>query len=292
MSKEIKIKIRNFVKSSSEFEGFRWVDKKTMFFELPRNIRYEIARVMYNGSANFINFFKYRNSTFVSSIIPFLFNKIVEREKNVYCLGDYADELYFLLRGKITVVSEEDSQPTELLALLPGGCFGDIEVIKKVNRIYSVKTNTRCSLLTMNNEILSFIQNNFKSVWNELVSQAYENEQIFKALNKNIRKIAKLNKDQMCIKNLKDITEYVNEIVKDEFNDKEFLKYDLGSSEDIALLYLESIDNSIGNIKCHSEYMNKMLDDIIERLKPEALSTVISYNLLGLEHEPSVFSFD
>lgn len=292
LNKELKVKIRNFVKTSSEFEGFRWADKKNAFFELPRNLRYEVAKVMYKGSANFLNFFKYQNSTFVSSVVPFLSHKVVEKDKFVYCIGDYADEVYFLLRGKVIVVSDEDSEPAEIFSLLPGGCFGDIEVIKKENRIYSVRSEAKCSLLAMNNELLGFIQHNFKSVWNELVSQAHENEKTFVALNKSIRKINKMSKDQMSIRNLKDINEYVDKLVKEEFNEKCIFKFDSGSPELKAEEYLQSIQNGLENIKSSSEGMNKMLDSIIDRLKLDSLSPVTSYNFLGLDFEPSVFSFD
>lgn len=267
LSKDLRVKVRNYIKSKAECEGFKWFDKKEIFYELPKNLRYEIALVMYKGSANFLNFFKYQNSTFVSSVVPFLRHTIVDKDTFVYNIGDYADEIYFLMRGKVTI---SDSDGTDVMSLLPGGNFGDIEVVMQKNRIFSVRTESKCSLLVMNYDILDMIQNRFLAVWHDLELQAYENFKIYTLLQRNIAELRnKIERGDSEIKNLKGLGDFL-----DPFLEKEFIKEsnwsldkEMMGVEEKALHNLETTKKSLSQISITSTRTVSIFDLILNSLR-------------------------
>lgn len=246
---------------------------------------------MHKGSANFLNFFKYRNSTFISSVVPFLSHKIVLKEKFIYQTGDYADEIYFLLRGRVLLISEEENDELVLQEMLPGGCFGDIEVVKKIDRIFGIKTDAKCSLLIMNHELLEFIQENFKSVWNEIVSQAYFNDVVLQAVIKSARNISSLSSGQLGIKNLKDINLFAEKLAREEFSDETIVEIPTDTADEVVQESLDKISVGIQEINRKSETINKVLNEVIERLKPRPINQVSSMTF-ALDHEMPMFNFE
>ena len=171
---------------------------------------------MYQNSAEFLNFFKFKTPTFISNIVPFLTHYIVHSDKFVYKIGDYADEIFFFLRGKLVVTDE--SEENEMLSILPGGYFGDFEVIFNKPRMYSSKALSKCSLLIMNYDLLSTIKNDFPDVSKELENKALENEKMFELLITNTKSI---NRIDLEVKNRKHAIDLAEKFLEDVFLNEE-----------------------------------------------------------------------
>jgi CRP-like cAMP-binding protein len=58
----------------------------------------------------------------------------VNRNEVVYKEDEYADEIYFIVRGRINYVATEENY--DYKSLNRGGYFGDIEVMKRMPRKY------------------------------------------------------------------------------------------------------------------------------------------------------------
>ncbi|OMJ81572.1 hypothetical protein SteCoe_4003 [Stentor coeruleus] len=268
LSKTLRLKIRYCVKSTHDYQSFNWTEQKDIFFELPKNLRYEIALFMHQGSAKFLNFFKYRNSNFISSVVPFLSHTVIVKDNYVYKIGEYADEIYFLLRGKVEFRAEANDEEFVLLALLPGANFGEIEIIKQSNRAYSLKCCAKSSLLIMNYDIIEYIKSEFQTVWRDMVVQAYENDKILNKLKENIPDIKDLSKSGSNIKNLKELNEYIDvKISKELLKDENWnLGKDLLTDEEVSTMNIENIKIKVQSINFLSCRINKRLDLIIEQL--------------------------
>ena len=108
------------------------------------------------------------------------------------------------------MVTLEDDNNNALLSLLPGGCFGDIEVFKQINRIFNAKCVQKSSIIVMDFNLLDSIKINFPIVWHEMKVQAYENHKILMILQKHYNVIKNLDLEVLGIKNLKDIENFVD----------------------------------------------------------------------------------
>lgn len=268
IKKDLKLKIRKYFKSTAEFEGFRWNDKREIFFELPKSLRYEIALSMYKGSANFLTFFKFRNSNFISNVVPFLTHTIILKGSHVYRIGDYADEIFFLVRGKVEVKAGFGEEELSLVSLLPGCSFGEIEIVKQSNRIYSIQCCAKSSLLIMNYDLLEHIKSNFQSVWHDLVVQAHENDKIYTILQENINHLKDLHRSENKIKR-EDIKVFIEEKISKELLDEE--NWDLGkgvkTDEEVSEQNIKNMKSKVLSITSIDTKINGSLDKIITYLK-------------------------
>jgi hypothetical protein len=69
--------------------------------QLPKKLRYEIAMNIYNKAAQSIRFFKNLDQAFVAHVVPLLGHKYIKDRHFVYKRNDYADEMYFVISGRI-----------------------------------------------------------------------------------------------------------------------------------------------------------------------------------------------
>lgn len=162
LPKSFKLKLREALKYSTEKNGFSWADKKTIFNELPKQLRYEIALAMHQGAATNIPFFIERDPVFVSAIVPFLHHLFVTADDFVYRAGEYSDEIYFLLKGKVSLVFGPQSKIFQ--SVPKGSYFGDIEIINEIPRKYSVKALVDSDILTMNSTLINFVKDAFPEI--------------------------------------------------------------------------------------------------------------------------------
>ena len=93
--KEAKInaELKNSLKESIEYVSqmgmFSWIDKQKIFAELPPQIRSEVARQMYGGMANKVRFFKNKDSTFISLVVPLLQASKISQKDYIYSKGEH-----------------------------------------------------------------------------------------------------------------------------------------------------------------------------------------------------------
>jgi hypothetical protein len=57
---------------STSQTGFSWANYRHIFDELPKHLRYEVAKLAHKGVVKTIKFFKDKEPAFVSSVFPFL----------------------------------------------------------------------------------------------------------------------------------------------------------------------------------------------------------------------------
>ena len=189
LEKELKMRLRHALKYSTEKSGFSWLDKQNIFNELPRQLKYEVAIIMHQGAAKKIPFFIQKEPVFVSAVVPFLQNLFVEENEFIYKEGEYADEIYFITKGKASFVLKNG----EPYKQLNRGCyFGDIEVLEMVERKYNVMALLDCDLLTMNKNIVQHIKQEFISVYYEMKEVAIQRDKYTCISKKEAKQLCKL----------------------------------------------------------------------------------------------------
>jgi CRP-like cAMP-binding protein len=83
---------------------------------------------MHHGVAKKLQFFNGRDSVFISNVLPFLQHMYVEAKEFIYQENEFADEIYFIIKGKVNYSFGTDH--IVFKSISRGAYFGDIEVMK------------------------------------------------------------------------------------------------------------------------------------------------------------------
>jgi hypothetical protein len=106
---------------------------------------------------------------------------------------------------------------------------------------------------------------------------------ILQSLNRNARIIS--CSGIPSLKSLKDINVFAETLAKDEFNEAPPVELLTDSADEIVQESMEKIQACLVSINKDSESINKILNEVIERLKPRPISQVSSFTLLTIDHD-------
>jgi len=149
-SKVLKRRIRKILEYNSLRNCFSWANKKEVFSEIPIPLRFEIVMTMHSEIFTTIPFFReHSDKYFVVTIIELLKPLQVSARDFLWKEGDSAESIYFLISGKVHMLSSEFLTPTDrvinqktsiIFNRYPAGSyFGEIEIIEKTNRAFSLQ---------------------------------------------------------------------------------------------------------------------------------------------------------
>ena len=161
LEKGLRQRIRHALRYSASKSGFSWNEKRHIFNEFPKDLRYEIALAMHGGAARKIHFFLDKDPVVIASIVPFLLPLFIHKSELPYVRGEYSEEIYFILSGRISYIYTDSSI---LCSCTKGEYFGDIEVIKSSERLYTTRAEKNSELLVMSKFLISTIQTEYPSI--------------------------------------------------------------------------------------------------------------------------------
>lgn len=211
LSKDLRNKLKHALRYSAEKRGFSWLDKLSIFNELPKPLRYEVAMNMHHGAVRELNFFEHKDQSIIAAIVPLLQPMFLERNDYVYKKGEFADEIYFIVRGRISYVFGKEE--TVLKYMQKGSYFGDIEVVKGIARKYSAKGVRSTELLIMHRQVVQEIIDEHPNVWDEIKEIALEREKINEKAIVEIQEIINLrNSGELESINVKAFKKKVDEM--------------------------------------------------------------------------------
>lgn len=97
---------------------------------------YELAMEIYGNAASRITYFKESLKEFVATFVPLMSYLTVPASNFVYKKGTYASEIYFIISGRVNYLY--GVQNLVFKTMVQGSYFGEIEVLAKVPRRFSV----------------------------------------------------------------------------------------------------------------------------------------------------------
>lgn len=204
ISSECKQKIRDSIKYSISKQGTVWSDKHSLFRDLPKSLRYEVAVSMYNGISKSLHFFRNRNSSFIIAVMPLMKPLRVEDKEYLYKQGDFPDEVYFITKGRVNLVLEYSEIAYK--SFLKGAYIGEIEIVmRKTSRFDNVQV---CG----NTEFLIMSKKDFLLILDEFPDEA---QQINNIAKERFRRNIKVKHE---IKSLLDMTINVGTATNSEQN--------------------------------------------------------------------------
>lgn len=196
LDKDILLRLREAIRFNSTQTGFSLMDKRELFAELPRDLKYEVALSMHNNAVKSIPFFAQQDQVFVSSIVPFLQSTFVSAEGVVYSEREYAEEVYFIAVGRCGMMINGIHV---MKKLQQGAYFGEVEVLGQIQREFTVKALVDATLLTLKKRLMSVIKSEFPKVYEEMKKIANIRKQLNATSKRRFLKLLQIVKDQNII---------------------------------------------------------------------------------------------
>lgn len=165
ISKDLTRRLKGAVKYSSLHQASTQRLKRSIFSELPKALKFDVAVEMHQGAAKAISFFVEKDKAFVVAIVPFLKHAFCAEMEWVYREKDYADEVYFVVKGGCYIMVT----PQNAIRKLPHNTyFGEYEVIRQLPRKFSILAYLNTDLLVLGRQLLRKIQLDFPAVYREM----------------------------------------------------------------------------------------------------------------------------
>lgn len=169
ISKDLTIKLKGAVKYSSLHQASTQRLKRSIFSELPKALKFEVAMEMHQGAAKAISFFAEKDKAFVVAVVPFLKHAFCAEMEWVYRERDFADEVYFVVKGGCYIMVT----PQNAIRKLPHNTyFGEYEVIRQFPRKFSLLAYVNTDLLVLEQHLLRKIQLDFPGVYRDMEKMA------------------------------------------------------------------------------------------------------------------------
>lgn len=130
---------------------------------------------MHNGVIRRIRFFDDKDSNLIGSIVPLLSPSKSHRSEYIYRRNGHATAIYFIVSGRVSFFLEE--RALAFKDMVEGGYFGDLDIIFKRKRRYTMLSTTECDFLTMSKYIFEdVIIKEYPEVYEEMTLVAVERE--------------------------------------------------------------------------------------------------------------------
>ena len=134
---------------------------------------------MYGGVVNKIKFFNDKDSNFIGHIVPLLTPLSVNQYEIIFRKGNHPTAMFFITKGRVSFYLEK--RKITFKEMIAGGYFGDIDIIVRRSRNYTVISLEDSDFLTLSKQIFEeVIINDYPEVYEEMQQVAYEREKRIK----------------------------------------------------------------------------------------------------------------
>lgn len=266
ISQETKVKIREAIKYNAYRMGNVWSDKHSLFRELPKLLRHEVVMSMYGGAAKDFPIFSLFEASLLTAMVPLLKPMKSEPGAYLYHRGDYPDEMFFIVHGRVNFVIE--GSEIVYKSFLRGSYVGEIEIVKKINRLNSAMCYAPGEFLVLGKSDLVRILTDFPAEAKDFRRIAFERSNRNRQALLETLELIRLKATNGSITNLagQDRIHYVEEETDEE------LPSGVRLQEVISNLH-EEVSTNAASIKETTELAirtQKLLADIVRRTEDAA----------------------
>jgi len=130
-------------------------DEVNFINKLPKSLSSEVSYYIKKDLISKIPIFQEASREFVEGISLHLKPVVVVPNSYVFKEGDVAEEMYFVVSGKLKVLIDSDQK--EIAELNDGDFFGEIAIFENIKRTASVKAITYCDLYILSKQQYSAV---------------------------------------------------------------------------------------------------------------------------------------
>ena len=122
---------------------------------------------MYNGIVKKIHFFDDRDSNFIGAVVPLLTPLKVPKYEIIFRKGNHPNAIFFITKGRVSFYVEK--KKITFKDMVEGGYFGEIDIIVRRPRLYTVIATEESHFLTLTKKIFEeVIIKEFPDVYEEM----------------------------------------------------------------------------------------------------------------------------
>jgi len=157
-----------------DFYFYKWkkrhgYDESLFLSGLPRGLKTEVSLHLKRDAIEKIDLFKDANQEFIKEIALQLKPVIITPGDYICKAGEYALEMYFVIRGELNVFSKDEKK---LLTTLKGGdFFGEIALFSNEVRSASIKSNTYCDLYSLSKKSFDHILKHYPDIAKKILKK-------------------------------------------------------------------------------------------------------------------------
>lgn len=251
-------KITKEIKDSSLTSVLDYDEKLRLVSNLPKKLRYEICGAMYDHAAKKIFFFQNKNLSFIADIMPRLIYMTKMDHEVLYSKNDFADEMYFLIEGKISFIFGK--QNLVFKSMIAGSYFGEIELIEQKPREFGAMSTGECKLLVMPKFVFEYMMTQYPRVSDDIKEVAKIKKVKIEAAMQDIIELL-VNVD---IKKEKTLSEIAGTLKP--YKSKEYDKTHRSSIDNKNMGYLYGLEYENKYLKFNVNQINSQIDRLEKRL--------------------------
>lgn len=105
---------------------------------------------MHNGVITKIKFFDNKDSNFIGTVVPLLTPLNVKKNDFIFRKGNHPNTIFFITKGRISFYIEK--KKLTFKDMNAGGYFGDVDIIVRRPRLYTVIATEDSEFLTMSKQ--------------------------------------------------------------------------------------------------------------------------------------------
>jgi len=168
--RDLKGKIKRHILHNHEQNVYSWFSHDSLLKELPASLRTEISLHMHKKIVEKVVFFQDKDPGFISYIVPTLKHITFKSEELMFAEGEYADEVYFLVTGRVNLKA---SNGIAFKTYVQGSYFGESEILENTTRTYTVQiASPIAELLAMSKAVFWSMMEEFPQVAQEVIETA------------------------------------------------------------------------------------------------------------------------
>lgn len=138
---------------------------------------------MHGGIIKKIKFFDDKDNNFIGSIVPLLSPLKTMKHEVIYKKGTHPNAMFFITNGRVSFFIERKN--IAFKDMIEGGYFGDIDIIFKRKRRFSVISAAESDFLTLSRPIFEDkVLKEYPEIYEEMTMIAYEREKRIKEARK------------------------------------------------------------------------------------------------------------
>lgn len=130
------------------WESRRGYDESTVVGDLPINLRVQVAQVLHADIIAKVPIFQGASQAFLRDIVLSLHPHVFTPGDYVVQKGDIGEEMFFISRGSVDVVSADEQ--IVYATLREGAFFGEIALLLSMPRTATIKAREYCDIYSLN----------------------------------------------------------------------------------------------------------------------------------------------
>ena len=278
ISNECKFKIRSAIKYNTYKTGNVWQDKHSLFNELPKSLRYDVAVTMYNGIAGSVPMLAGKDPAFIIFVLPLFRPMKLGDGEYVYKEGDHADEVYLIAQGRVNLIIK--SNGVVYKSFLRGSLIGDVEVLKQTRRLSTAVCLGVCEFLVLMDKDMTELMREFPAEGRLLTSIAKEKARRIRQAYLETMELLKLKATYGTVEALAG-QDRVLEVQDEQEQEEEETAQKLGKRLDKVETELSTSKSRITSLTHTVRSMQSNLQTILKLLSQDSSSSSLPPTILG-----------